>query len=431
MAANPLVEPTADEQYLLQLVNSERAKTGAQPLAFSTALGVAADGHNTSMFATNEFAHVVSNEPDLTARVQAAGYNLSGAWSDGENIAWKSISGAAGISDDTLTLHQNLMNSEGHRANILNAGFSEAGISVQEGQFQGWDGVLVTEDFGHSGSNVYVTGAAFSDANGNAFYDPGEGLAGVTVTATDAAGHVASTTTMDAGGYQLALAAGEYDVTFSGAGAPAGSHHVTIAAQNVALDIAAPASASAGQDPAADTGASTPAPSEPVQPADSTSVPPAPPSSAQPTESTGTSSPSASEPAQAAENGSATSETPPPVALPEGGAQPPLNPAGTAPTNPTDAPTATAPEPTSEASRGNAQPDISTGWMGNDSFHFQGSGGGRHHHWHASGHDGKDADTARTSAFDSSGASEDVGHSGHHTGHHDFLQFAHHSDWHC
>ena len=38
-----MYEPSADEQYMLELMNAERAKVGAQPLAFDFDLNEAAE----------------------------------------------------------------------------------------------------------------------------------------------------------------------------------------------------------------------------------------------------------------------------------------------------------------------------------------------------------------------------------------------------
>lgn len=238
-----MLQPTAAEQYMLELINGEREQAGVQPLAFNAQLTDAAEGQDTWMLNTGTFSHVGNNGSDPTARIQAAGYTLSGTWADGENIAWISTSAPAGITDETLALNQNLMNSPEHRANLLNPTFSEVGIAVQEGAYQGIDSVFTTEDFAHSGSsNTYLTGVAFRDANGNGSYEPGEGLAGIKVTATNAAGQSTSTTTMNAGGYQIALAPGQYNVTFAGTGIAANIHHLTVGDQNVALDLVQPAS---------------------------------------------------------------------------------------------------------------------------------------------------------------------------------------------
>ena len=66
----------------------------------------------------------------------------------------------------------------------------------------------------------FLTGVAYSDTGTvNDFYDPGEGLGNVTVTATPVGGGTAnSTTTWASGGYSLPLAPGTYNVVFSGSG---------------------------------------------------------------------------------------------------------------------------------------------------------------------------------------------------------------------
>jgi uncharacterized protein YkwD len=69
-------QATAYEQFMLELVNREQAKTGAQPLAFNGNLNASADSHSTWMIATDTFSHTGS-----------------GSWSSGENIAWVSTAG--------------------------------------------------------------------------------------------------------------------------------------------------------------------------------------------------------------------------------------------------------------------------------------------------------------------------------------------------
>ncbi len=100
--------------------------------------------------------------------------------------------------------------------------------------------VLLTEDFGvPADSDPILTGVAFTDANKNNFYDPGEGLGDITITATRTTDNaVFSTTTWAAGGYSLQLAPGTYSVSASGAGIgnPVSST-VTLGAQNVELDF--------------------------------------------------------------------------------------------------------------------------------------------------------------------------------------------------
>jgi hypothetical protein len=229
-------EPSAYEQYMLELINQERAQAGVQPLADNGQLNDAAGAHSQWMIDTDTFSHAGAGGSSPTDRMQAAGFHFSGAWSNGENIAWESLRGGAGYADEVSDLNTSLMNSAGHRANLLNGAFTQIGLGVRIGAYQGYQGAFVTEDFAQVGSQHFLTGVAYADADKDRFYEPGEGLGGVTVTAVSAAGQSFAMQTYGSGGYDLALPSGSYTVSFSGAGLAAFSRHVDIGAANVKLD---------------------------------------------------------------------------------------------------------------------------------------------------------------------------------------------------
>ena len=237
-------QATAFEQLMLELVNAARARTGAQPLAFNSALNTSADRHSDWMIAADTFSHTGSGGSSPTQRMTKAGYKFSGAWASAENIAWASTRAPSGYQDEVQLLHKNLMNSPGHKANILKGTFREIGIGFDTGAFQGWNGAFVTENFAKSGSKIFLTGVALDDRDGDRFYDVGEGLGGLTVTAVGSSG-VRTATTGAAGGYSLALSAGTYKVTFSGGGITPVTKTVTIGAKNVKLDLVDPATGAA------------------------------------------------------------------------------------------------------------------------------------------------------------------------------------------
>jgi hypothetical protein len=237
-------QATAFEQLMLELVNAARARTGAQPLAFNSALNTSADRHSDWMIAADTFSHTGSGGSSPTQRMTKAGYKFSGAWASAENIAWVSTRAPSGYQDEVQLLHKNLMNSPGHKANILKGTFREIGIGFDTGAFQGWNGAFVTENFARSGSKIFLTGVALDDRDGDRFYDVGEGLGGLTVTAVGSSGARAATTGA-AGGYSLALSAGTYKVTFSGGGITPVTKTVTIGAKNVKLDLVDPATGAA------------------------------------------------------------------------------------------------------------------------------------------------------------------------------------------
>lgn len=260
---------SANEQYLLELINAERAKTGAQPLAFDNDLSEAAENHDRWMLSADVFSHTGSGGTSPTTRMKAAGYTLSGSWATGENIAWATTRAPTGYTDEVKLLHTNLMNSSGHRANILNPNFREVGLGFEVGDYKGRSSAFVTEDFAKTGSDLFLTGVAFDDKDGDRFYDPGEGLGAITVTAKNAAGQTFKTTTSAAGGYDLVLKPGTYTVTFSGANIATSTQTATIGTKNVKKDLIDPVMKS-GTLAATETadGAGTAAPTAPTKPVD-------------------------------------------------------------------------------------------------------------------------------------------------------------------
>jgi uncharacterized protein YkwD len=89
-----------------------------KPLILDTGLQEVARAHSKDMFARGYFAH---NTPDgLTPfdRMDKAGIKYITA---GENLA---------LAPDVETAHRGLMDSAGHKANILSADFGKVGIGV-------------------------------------------------------------------------------------------------------------------------------------------------------------------------------------------------------------------------------------------------------------------------------------------------------------
>jgi uncharacterized protein YkwD len=180
----------------------------APPLAWSGALSASAETHSARMITFDEQAHEFPGEPGLVDRILAEGYarptilaeNVFGFTQDAVHahgafvIDWGE--GPGGIQDPA-----------GHRETILNPALSEVGIGILEapnpesalGPF------VTTQHFGaRADAPAALTGVLTSDADGDAFYDIGEGLGGVTVTAEGAAGTFTATSHAS-GGYTLPL----------------------------------------------------------------------------------------------------------------------------------------------------------------------------------------------------------------------------------
>ncbi|MHB8917438.1 MAG: CAP domain-containing protein, partial [Desulfocucumaceae bacterium] len=114
----PVQGLNADEQRMLDLVNTARTNAGLKPLQADMALVRLARLKAQDMIANNYFSHTSPTYGSPFDMMKAAGVTYRYA---GENLA-----GAPAVD----VAHTNLMNSPGHRANILNVNFTKVGIGV-------------------------------------------------------------------------------------------------------------------------------------------------------------------------------------------------------------------------------------------------------------------------------------------------------------
>ncbi|NLW48641.1 MAG: hypothetical protein GXY86_15105 [Firmicutes bacterium] len=116
---------TAEESKMVNLVNQARTGQGVKPLSVNSQLVTLARRKSQDMVDKNYFSHTSPTYGSPFEMMKSAGVKYSTA---GENIA-----GAA----TTESAHQNLMNSPGHRANILNSSFTQIGIGIVSGSQYG------------------------------------------------------------------------------------------------------------------------------------------------------------------------------------------------------------------------------------------------------------------------------------------------------
>jgi len=317
------VAPSAMDQYMLQLINSERANPAAYaaavgidlneglpagtisaapkaPLAFNPFLVSSATNHSQWIFNTQDFTHFETTDGQPTSspatgtpgftgvtptdRQAAAGYTFTPPWSSGENIGYQGTSGSYNEQAYILQIEQALfidssMPGRGHRTNLMSTGYSEIGIGELTGAMNGYNSVMITQDFAQSNPSIFLTGVVYTDTNANQFYDPGEGLGNIIITAKDASGTAYTATTWGSGGYSLAVPAGTYTVT---AADPAQGFtsivktNVVVTTSNVEVDFipgtGTPSSPTSPTNPTAPTNPTSPtSPVAPSAPGGSTS----------------------------------------------------------------------------------------------------------------------------------------------------------------
>ena len=124
-APAPVQGLTADEQTMFNLVNKERVANGLKPLTIDMRVVKTARLKSVDMVKLGYFDHQSPTYESPFDMMKQYGISFSYA---GENIA-----GAP----DVNTAHVNLMNSPGHRENILRPEFTKVGIGVVEGSKYG------------------------------------------------------------------------------------------------------------------------------------------------------------------------------------------------------------------------------------------------------------------------------------------------------
>lgn len=265
-------DPSADEQFMLELINRARADPAAEgiflatvdeprvqfaitffgvnlarlqadfagypsrpPLAFNPKLLASSHRHSKDMAENNFQDHNGTDDSTISTRVADAGYS---AISVSENIYSNLVSSPllahAGFNIDWGSDAGGVQDGVGHRQAIMGFGtvdYREIGIGIvaRSGPDVATFGKLsVTQDFGtRVASPYFLVGVAYYDVNGNSICDPGEGIPGIRVQPASGSFHAV---TSASGGYAIpfSTAPGTSSVTFSGGGleAPEGGDFI-------------------------------------------------------------------------------------------------------------------------------------------------------------------------------------------------------------
>ncbi len=125
---------TDDLATLIELTNVERTKQGLAALTPDATLMSVARGHSDNQARLNTMAHTLEGVT-FFQRIEQAGYRYRAV---GENVAAGQRTPAEAVRD--------WMNSPGHRANILNAQFTQIGVGIAKSATTGM--LYYTQNFG-------------------------------------------------------------------------------------------------------------------------------------------------------------------------------------------------------------------------------------------------------------------------------------------
>ena len=139
---------------LVELANGSRSDGNLALLSENPLLSKAAQAKADDMAAKGYFAHVSPDGVSPWFWFSSVGYAFQAA---GENLAVDFY--------DSADVHRAWMSSPGHRANILKSNFTEIGIGIAEGMYQGRKATFIVELFGRPlSSDAPLTATTPADA---------------------------------------------------------------------------------------------------------------------------------------------------------------------------------------------------------------------------------------------------------------------------
>ncbi len=253
----------AREQLMLELINRARmdpvgeaarmginlnaslaagtiSTTPKQVLAGNFKLEASANGHSVDQMTHGFFSHTGTGGTNAGGRMAAQGFAAAGTFGWGENIAWSGSTGSYDANAAVYQQHKNLFLSSGHRVNMLNASYEEAGIGSVVGKFSGYNAMMTTQNFAYDAAfDVAITGVHYTDTVNDNFYGIGEGVGSRSVSVYKSGALVGSTTTSAAGGYGVELATtGIVEVVFRNGGLVGERGAlVAVASSNIKIDL--------------------------------------------------------------------------------------------------------------------------------------------------------------------------------------------------
>lgn len=132
----PVSDPKEAEKRLLAMVNRDRVAAGLSALAWDDKVADVARGHSTEMRTTKVVAHISPKTGSAADRVRAAKIKTA--------LVLENVARAYGLGE----AHQGLMNSPGHRANLMSSSATHTGFGVIFGEeVSGRREIFITQVF--------------------------------------------------------------------------------------------------------------------------------------------------------------------------------------------------------------------------------------------------------------------------------------------
>lgn len=265
LAAMPNADVAAARSYFrvdLDVLRSEFAAIPVKPpAAFDRRLYNAAKSHSDYLISVDDQTHTGQLE-----RVDASGFVRSGWAGIVFSFSKHALYGHAAFNIDWGQGTDGTQDPPGHRYAIMsvNGNWTNVGYAVvpENNLSTNVGPQVITGNFCYADTayanhfNRFIVGTVWEDTNANGQYDPGEGLAGVTVMPDKGAYYAV---TANSGGYAIPITAAEtYTVTFSG-GELIGVYPrtVAVAGNSVLLDLEYYAASSTTPPPVGGNGGSS------------------------------------------------------------------------------------------------------------------------------------------------------------------------------
>jgi uncharacterized protein YkwD len=132
----PVSDPLEAEKRLLAMVNRDRQAAGLGALLWDEKVAAVARGHSTEMRTTKVVAHISPKTGSAADRVRAAKIKTA--------LVLENVARAYGLGE----AHQGLMNSPGHRANLMSSAATHVGVGVIFGEeVSGRREIFITQVF--------------------------------------------------------------------------------------------------------------------------------------------------------------------------------------------------------------------------------------------------------------------------------------------